>query len=147
MTAGRVLTAAVAVMGISLGFASPACGDAFGGTYSLTLVGARGGGNTSWTAQSTCPSPGACVAHITSSSGWSGDAQQVAGRWTMTVDRPNGQSCPDGTRHSESQTWSWDVGTLKGEVSGVSTDPIACPQGPADAFSLTKIRSGAVSSA
>jgi hypothetical protein len=139
MIVSRGLTAAVAAAGLSLGFASPASAEDFSGMYSLNLSGATGA-HTSWAASSTCPPSGGCVAHITSSSGWSGDAQLAGDRWTMTVDRPDGQSCPDGTRHSELQTWSWDVAALAGQVSGVSTDPAACPQTSPDSFTLTKVR-------
>jgi hypothetical protein len=139
MIISRGLTAAVVTAGFSLGFASPAWADDFSGTYSLNLSGAPGA-HTSWTANSTCPPSGGCVAHIMSSSGWSGDAQLAGARWTMTVDRPDGQSCPDGTRHSESQTWSWDAAALAGQVSGVSTDPAACPETSPNAFTLTKVR-------
>jgi hypothetical protein len=141
MIVSRALTA-VAIAAVSaLGFASPAWADVFSGTYSLTLDGASGA-HTSWTATSACPPSSGCVAHITSSSGWSGDAQLVGDRWTMTVDRPDGQSCPDGSRRSELQTWSWDTAALTGQVSGVSTDPTACPQGPSNSFTLTKVVAG-----
>lgn len=140
MTVRRVVTTAVVTAGLSLGFAVPAWAADFTGTYTLSLAGATGGVTTSWTAHSTCDPSGGCVAHIVSSRGWSGDAHLDAGRWTMTVDRTDGQSCPDGSRHAESQTWSWDASTLGGEVSGVSADPLACPQGMPDAFTLTKLR-------
>jgi hypothetical protein len=140
MTVRRATTTAVIAAGLSVGFAVPASAADFSGTYSLSLAGASGGVTTSWTAQSSCAPTGGCVAHIVSSRGWSGDAQLTAGRWTMTVDRTDGQSCPDGSRHAESQTWSWDATTLGGEVSGVSADPLACPQGMPDAFTLTKLR-------
>ena len=141
MIVSRGLAAAAIAAVSALGFASPAWADAFSGTYSLNLNGAPGA-HTSWTAESACPPSGGCVAHITSSSGWSGDAQLAGDRWTMTVDRPDGQSCPDGTRHSELQTWSWDTAALTGQVSGVSTDPAACPQGPSNSFTLTKVPVG-----
>ena len=141
MIVSRGLTAAAIAAVSALGFASPAWADVFSGTYSLNLNGAPGP-NTSWTAKSACPPSGGCVAHITSSSGWSGDAQLTGDRWSMTVDRPDGQSCPDGTRHSELQTWSWDAAALTGQVSGVSTDPAACPQGPTNSFTLTKVLVG-----
>lgn len=142
MIVKRGLTAAVVAAGVSFGLASPAWADDMSGTYALNLLGATPGPHTTWIASSTCAPSGGCVAHITSSSGWSGDAQLAGDRWTMTVDRPDGQSCPDGTRHSESQTWSWDVAALSGQVSGVSTDPAACPQTGPDSFTLTKMRSG-----
>ena len=142
MTVSRVLTTTLVAAGIALGLASPAWAEDFGGTYSLTLVGAAAGGNALWTANTSCSPSGGCVAHITSSTGWSSDAQLAAGHWTMTVNRRDGQSCPDGTRHSESQTWSWDAATLSGQVSGVSFDPIACPQGPPDSFTLAKVHTG-----
>ena len=139
MTFSRGLTAAAIAAGVALGLASLAWADDFSGTYSLSISGAPGA-PTSWIANSTCPASGGCVAHITSSTGWSGDAQLAGGRWTMTVDRPDGQSCPDGTRHSELQTWSWDAAALTGQVSGVSKDPAACSQGPPNSFTLTKAR-------
>lgn len=139
MTISRGLTAAVVAAGFTVGFASPAWADDFSGIYSLNLIGASGA-QTSWTARSSCPPSGGCVAHITTSTGWSGDAQLAGDRWTMTVGRPDGQSCPDGTRHAELQTWSWDAAALAGEVSGVSTDPTACPETGPDAFTLTKVR-------
>ena len=135
----RGLTAAVIAAVSALGFASPAWADVFSGTYLLNLNGAPGA-HTSWTARSSCPPSGGCVAHITSSTGWSGDAQRAGDSWTMTVGRPDGQSCPDGTRHAELQTWSWDAAALAGQVSGVSTDPTACPETGPDAFTLTKVR-------
>jgi hypothetical protein len=138
MTMRRVLATAVVAAGFSLGFATPAWANDFSGTYALNLVGASGGSHTSWTTHSTCAPSGGCVAHVVSSTGWSGDAQLADGHWSMTVARPDGQSCPDGSRHSEFQTWSWDAVTLGGTVSGVSTDPMACPQGPPNSFSLTK---------
>lgn len=144
MIINHVLTAAVVTAGVALASACPAWAEDFGGTYSLKLVGATGG-NASWSANSTCLPAGGCVAHIVSSTGWSGDAHLAAGHWTMTVDRRDGQSCPDGSRHSESQTWSWDPATLSGQVSGVSFDPIACPEGPPNAFTLTKVPIGGAS--
>jgi len=145
MTVKRGLTAAVVAAGVSLGVASPAWADDLSGTYALNLVGASPGPHTTWIASSTCAPSGGCVAHITSSTGWSGDAQLAGDHWTMTVGRPDGQSCPDGTRHAELQTWSWDAAALTGEVSGVSTDPTACPETGPDSFSLTKMRGGPAS--
>jgi hypothetical protein len=138
----RCVTTGVVVAGLAVALAGPASAEDFGGTYSLTLIGAVGGGNALWTANSSCAPSGGCVSHISSSTGWSGDAQLAGGRWTMTVNRRDGQSCPDGSRHSESQTWSWDAATLSGQVSGVSFDPIACPQSMPDAFTLTKVHTG-----
>lgn len=138
MIANRAVTAIIAATGLALGFASPASADDFSGTYSLNLSGAAGA-NASWTTNSTCPPSGACVAHITSSTGWSADAQLTNDRWTMTVDRPDGQHCPDGTRHSELQTWTWDAAALTGQVSGLSTDDASCQMSPPDSFSLTKL--------
>ena len=142
MNFGRGLTAAMLAAGLSLGFASQAWAEDFNGAYSLNLSGAPGG-RTSWTANSTCAPSGGCVAHITSSSGWSGDAQLAGDRWTMTVQRSDGQSCPDGTRHAELQTWSWDAAALTGQVSGVSTDPTACPETGPDSFALTRLPNSA----
>jgi hypothetical protein len=145
MIFGRALTAGAIATGFALGLAGPAWADDFGGTYALNLVGAEG--VTSWTANSRCPASGNCTAHITTSTGWSGDARLVGGRWSMTVTRPDGQSCPDGSRHSELQTWSWDPVALTGQVSGVSTDPFACPETGANSFTLTRTRQGDVSAA
>jgi hypothetical protein len=139
------MAACAIAAGFAVGLAGPAWADDFGGTYALSLIGAEG--VTSWTANSHCPASGNCTAHITTSTGWSGDARLMGGRWSMTVTRPDGQSCPDGTRHSELQTWSWDAAALTGQVSGVSTDPFACPETGANSFTLTKARQGDVSAA
>jgi len=138
MTISRGLTTVIATAGFAVAFASPAWAEDFSGMYSLTLDGANGG-PTSWTANSACQPSGGCVAHITSSVGWSADAQLVGDRWTMKVNRSDGQSCPDGTRHSEVQVWTWDAASLTGQVSGVSTDRAACKMGPADSFSLARM--------
>jgi hypothetical protein len=138
MAVRRGLMAAVVAVGLGLGFAGPAWAVDFTGMYSLNLNGASGA-QTVWTADSRCAPSGGCVAHITSSSGWSGDAQLEGDRWTMTVDRPDGQSCPDGSRHPELQTWSWDASALTGQVSGISTAP-GCPQSHPDSFTLTRLR-------
>lgn len=142
MIVSRGLIAAVLTAGVSLGLASPASADDLNGTYALNLLGATPGPHTTWIASSTCAPSGGCVAHVTSSSGWSGDAQLSGDQWTMTVLRADGQSCPDGTRHAEMQTWSWGSATLAGQVGGVSTDPTACPETGPDSFTLTKMRGG-----
>ena len=93
MTVNRGLTTIIAATGLALGFASPAWADDFSGTYSLNLSGAPGA-HASWTTTSTCPASGGCVAHITSSTGWSADAQLTGDRWTMTVDRLTANTAP-----------------------------------------------------
>lgn len=140
MTVGRGLAAGLVAAGLSVGLAGPAWADDFSGTYALDLIGA--GAHTSWAARTTCPPSGECVAHVISSTGWSGDAHLVGGRWTMTVDRSDGHSCPDGTRGAELQTWSWDATTLMGQVSGVSAESATCPVGPANDFTLQKMGTG-----
>lgn len=140
MTIRALLGSAVAALLLPVGLASPAVADDFSGTYSLNLIGA--GATTSWSTRTECSTSNVCVAHVTSSAGWSGDATLSGNRWTMTVARADGHSCPDGTRHAELQTWSWDATTLDGQVSGVSTDNAACPVGQADDFALTKIHLG-----
>jgi hypothetical protein len=140
MTVRRALTVAAIAAALPWGFASPASADDFSGTYSLNLIGADG--HASWTTRTACAPSGSCVAHIVSSTGWNGDATLAGNRWTMTVARADGHSCPDGTRHAEMQTWSWDATTLAGEVGGVSTDNAACPVGQADAFTLTRTQAG-----
>jgi len=142
MTVIRGVAATLIAAGVSVGLAWPAWADDFSGRYTLNLIGA--GAHTSWTARTTCPPSRQCVAHITSSSGWSGDARLAGGRWTMTVDRPDGHSCPDGTRGAELQTWSWDSTTLVGQVSGVSAQSATCPVGPANDFTLSKTVPGTV---
>jgi len=142
MTVVRGLAATLIAAGVSVGLAGPALADDFSGRYTLNLIGA--GAHTSWTARTTCAPSSPCVAHISSSSGWSGDARLAGGRWTMTVDRPDGHSCPDGTRGPELQTWSWDANTLQGQVSGVSAESATCPVGPANDFSLSKTVAGVV---
>ena len=142
MTVVRGLAATLIAAWVSVGLAGPAWADDFSGRYTLNLIGA--GAHTSWTARTTCSPSSQCVAHVSSSSGWSGDARLAGGRWTMTVDRPDGHSCPDGTRGAELQTWSWDATTLVGQVSGVSAESATCPVGPANDFTLSKTAPGAL---
>lgn len=140
MTVRRIVTAAVVAAASTMVFAGPAGADDFTGTYSVNLIGANG--QSSWSTRTACAPSGSCVAHVTSSVGWSGDATLAGNRWTMTVARADGHSCPDGTRHSEMQTWSWDATTLDGEVGGVSTDYAACPVGQANSFTLVRVHTG-----
>ena len=144
MTPTRALAVTFLVAGSTLGLAGPASADingaySFSGTYLVHLDGAAGV-PTTWTAHSICAEAGGCVARISSSTRWSGDAALAGGVWSMKVDRTDGQHCPDGGRYSEVQTWSWDAATLTGEVSGTSTDAGACPEAPADSFELTRVR-------
>jgi hypothetical protein len=138
MSVSRALVMTVVAASLALEFASPAAADDFSGVYAMSLSGAPGA-DTSWNATSTCRPSGGCVAHVTSSVGWSADARLAGDRWTMMVERPDGQSCPDGTRHSEVQVWTWDAAAMTGLVSGVATDHAACQMGPPDAFTLTAI--------
>jgi len=132
------LTATTVAAVAAVGLAGPACAcEPFDGTYSLDNRG-EPGALTTWIANSAC-GPTGCIAHIASSRGRSGDAQLVGGRWTMTVDRPDGTVCLDGQLSGAIQTWSWDAGTLNGEVSGVPNGQGANCEAPADSFTLTKV--------
>ena len=138
MTIAWGLTATIIFAATAAGLPSPACTDEpFNGTYSLDNSG-EPGALTTWIATSTC-GPTDCIAHVASSRGWGGDAQQVGGRWTMTVDRADGTFCLDGQLSGAIQTWSWDPVTLTGEVSGVPNGQGAGCEAPADSFTLTKI--------
>lgn len=138
MTASRALTTAIVATGLAIGFASPARADDFSGVYAMSLTRAPGA-HTSWNATSTCRPSGGCIAHVVSSVGWSADAQLTGDRWTMMVERPDGQSCPDGTRHPEVQIWTWDAAALTGLVGGVATGQPACQMGAPDSFTLTEV--------
>jgi len=132
------LTATTIAAVAAVGLAGPACAcEPFDGTYSLDNSG-EPGALTTWMADSTC-GPTGRIAHIASSRGWSGDARLVGGRWTMTVDRPDGTVCLDGQLSGAIQTWSWDPETLNGEVSGVPNGRGANCEAPADSFTLTKV--------
>lgn len=133
---GLTATTIAAVAVVGLAGRARAC-EPFDGTYSLDNSG-EPGALTTWIANSTC-GPTACIAHIASSRGWSGDAQLVGGRWTMSVDRPDGTVCLDSQLSGAIQTWSWDPETLNGEVSGVPNGKGANCEAPADSFTLTKV--------
>lgn len=137
MTIAWGLTATLIFAATAVGLPSPACTDEpFNGTYSLDNSG-EPGALTTWIATSTC-GPTDCIAHVASSRGWGGDAQLVDGRWTMTVDRPDGTFCLDGQLSGAIQTWSGDPVTLTGEVSGIPNGQGAGCEAPADSFTLTK---------
>ena len=138
MTIAWGLTASIIFAATVVGLPIPACVDEpFNGTYSLDNSG-EPGTLTTWIANSTC-GPAGCITQIASSRGWGGDAQLVDGRWTMTVDRPDGTFCLGGQLSGAIQTWSWDPVTLTGEVSGVPNGQGAGCEAPADSFTLTKI--------
>jgi hypothetical protein len=138
MTIAWGLTATIIFAATAVGLPSPACTDVpFNGTYSLDNSG-EPGAPTTWIATSTC-GPTDCIAHVASSRGWGGDAQLVDGRWTMTVDRPDGTFCLDGQLSGAIQAWSWDPVTLTGEVRGIPNGQGAGCEAPADSFTLTKI--------
>lgn len=79
-----------------------------------------------WTASSTCATDG-CVARIASNVGWSGNAVMNAGRWNLTVTKPDGVVCSDGNYAPVVIAYSVDAITGAGTVTADSNG--SCPGG------------------
>jgi hypothetical protein len=137
--------AAVAILtgSLALGFASPAWADeALNGTYNLAW---NDGDASTWVITSTCSSADACVARVSTTQGRiggstvSGDAQSRNGQWTMTIDKPDGALCADGTRAPSHYEYSWSASTLSGTL--VESWGAVCGRAPGShtfTFTMTK---------
>lgn len=79
-----------------------------------------------WTASSTCATDG-CVARIASNVGWSGNAVMNAGRWNLTVTKPDGVVCSDGNYAPVVIAYTVDAITGAGTVTADSNGN--CPGG------------------
>jgi hypothetical protein len=126
-------TAAVVLAGAAVGFACPACADDLNGAYTIMWSDSKAPATWSFT-----PCGPGCR-HVTSSKGWSTDAQLVNGSWIMGPVQ-NTVHCWSGTIETATENSSFDAATLSG--TSVVTYPVACPQDPPGGltiqFSLTK---------
>jgi hypothetical protein len=64
-----------------------------------------------------------CHGTVTSSDGWSADAEQRSGRWWIAYDRPDGIVCADGTFVQTRESFGFDAISLQG------TDTMQGPSG------------------
>ena len=94
LTVKTMVTACVVSTAATLGLAAPAQANPslLNGTYDID----GGDQDAYWTASSTCATDG-CVARIVSNVGWSGNAVMNNGRWNLTVTKPDGVVCSDGS--------------------------------------------------
>lgn len=107
---------------------APPPGVQLNGVYQ-TLVGEIA---ARWTITSACV-PDGCTARVSSSNGgWTGDATLTNSRWNITVVRPDGVTCRNGTTHPSTNTYSWDAVSLEGTVD--SSHDAVCPGEPAGNF-------------
>jgi len=104
------------------------------GTYDID----GGDAEAYWTATSTCATDG-CVARVVSNVGWSGNAVMNAGRWNLTVTKPDGVVCSDGNYAPVVIAYSVDASTGAGTVTADSNGN--CPGGQVTAaqFQIRKI--------
>jgi hypothetical protein len=158
MTITRGLSAAVIVAGVALGSASPAwAAEPMDGVYTFT---AGGDPPATWTIYSTCvPVVGdlrvplylavGCTLHVASSTpnrisqqeraaNFTENARLVSDRWSLTVDKPEGVLCADGSTAPSTDTYSFDDATLTG--THTITHNAVCGMQPGvskEAFTLT----------
>ena len=131
-------SAATFFVGVTLAAAVPAWADvSLNGTYNLAW---NDGDQSTWVITSTCDTASSCVAHVASgsSNGGStvnGEAQLANGQWRMTIDKPDGAQCNDGSRAPQHNEYSWDASTLSGTLV-VSVGAI-CSQGAPSSASYT----------
>jgi len=129
----RFATAAV-LAGVAVAFAGPACADDdLDGAY--TIMWSDSKPPATWTF--TPCGPG--CRHVTSSKGWSTDAQLVNGSWIMGPVQTI-VHCWSGAIETATENSSFDTTALTG--TSVVTYPVACPQDPPGGltlqFSVTK---------
>ena len=132
------LTTAMGIASVSaLVWIGPAQADSgLDGVYTVTGSSGKTG---RWTISSNCATEG-CVAHVSSSSGLTGDALLSNGRWTLTVARPNAVDCPDGSSAPGTSIYSWDAATLVGNYDTQHGATCGNPPGVYhETFTLTKV--------
>lgn len=110
--ASVTVAASVTAAWFALASLSPVHADSgLNGVYNVTGSSGKTG---RWTISSSCESEG-CIAHVTSSTGLTGDAVRNGGRWTLTIPRPDAVDCPDGSHAPGTSIYSWDATTLAGD--------------------------------
>ncbi|MBV9640372.1 MAG: hypothetical protein JO330_12545 [Mycobacteriaceae bacterium] len=117
----RALGAAVIAAGLGVAWASPAsAGETMQGLYTYNEPGVT---PSTWTIYPTCV-PAGCVLHVSSTTPdrgpesddppYSGDARTVNGIWTMSVNKIDGFTCPDGSKAASTDVYRFDDATLNG---------------------------------
>ena len=121
------LTTAAVFACIAVGSAGRAWADDLDGAYTISWSDSKA--PATWTF--TPCGPG--CRHVTSSKGWSTDAQLVDGSWIMGPVQTT-VHCWSGTIETATENYSIDVVTLTG--TDVVTYPVACPQDPPGGLTL-----------
>jgi hypothetical protein len=124
MAITQVMAVAVAVSCTAIGLASPASADAqLDGDYTFV----DGTVTTTWNITTQCNAQRTCGGMISTSRGWVGAINRVAGGpWTAERrDVPNGWTCPDGSAGPADLLYSFDPETLMGTVS-LTSKPGSC---------------------
>ena len=136
LTVTTMVTACAVATAATLGLAAPAQANPslLNGTYDID----GGDQDAYWTASSTCATDG-CVARIVSNVGWSGNAVMNNGRWNLTVTKPDGVVCSDGSYAPVVIAYSVDAASGAGTVTADSNGD--CPGGQITAaqFQIKKI--------
>jgi hypothetical protein len=136
LTVKMMVTACAVASAATLGLAAPAQANPslLNGTYDID----GGDQDAYWTASSTCATDG-CVARIVSNVGWSGNAVMNNGRWNLTVTKPDGVVCSDGSYAPVVIAYSVDAVSGAGTVTADSNGD--CPGGQITAaqFQIKKI--------
>lgn len=136
LTVKTIVTACAVATAATLGLAAPAQANPslLNGTYDID----GGDQDAYWTASSTCATDG-CVARIVSNVGWSGNAVMNNGRWNLTVTKPDGVVCSDGSYAPVVIAYSVDAASGAGTVTADSNGD--CPGGQVTAaqFQIRKI--------
>jgi hypothetical protein len=138
----RGITASVVFAGLAAaGFASPASADDPGApaeTYTFKLAG--GTEPTTWVV-TQC---GTKCLHIEDTGNsltapWSSDAYALNGNWTLSVNRDDLITCPDGSKFRAGAIYNWNAAG-QGTVFAAQDGQCGDPPGPISAdFTLTKV--------
>jgi hypothetical protein len=124
MAITKAMAVAVAVTCTPVGLASPArADDRLDGAYILV----DGATTNAWTITMQCNAERTCGGTVSTSTGWVGVINRVAGGpWTAERhDVPNGWTCGDGSTGPADLLYSFDPASLVGTVTYTSK-PGAC---------------------
>lgn len=78
-----------------------------------------------WTIRSSCTTAHDCTGAVTSSQGWTVPLRYRINVWTIAVERPNWQPCPDGTSVTGTQRFNFQGIDHNGQLDVKNIDRLA----------------------
>lgn len=142
MKIARLMCALSAVATVGIIWSPPSNSEPFFANYQMVLSGRYDFHTWAWAVSHCVPVADDC-AHIhaipmpvAKAYEYSGDARLADGRYTLTVDVPDGLRCGNvyyGAVIPSHDVYSWDAATLQGTLTSATAS--GCDGGPGDALS------------